>query len=74
MRDKSKDDKKPLESFFEILEKEEIVFYLKFSILYWPANDKEYLLKSTVNYDIGKNKVVAIDKLNTSIIQCLQKR
>lgn len=58
---KSKGNQEPLESFFTFLEKEEIVLHLKFSILYRPANDKEKLFKSTVNYEIGKNKVVAID-------------
>ena len=61
IRIESKDNQEPLESFFRLLENEETVFHLKFNILYRPANDKKKLFKSTVNYKIGKNKVVAID-------------
>lgn len=57
---RSKDNQEPLESFFTFLEEEKIL-HLKLSILYRPANDKENLFKSTVNYEIGKNKVAAVE-------------
>lgn len=57
-----KDNSEPLDSFMTLLEKKDKVFSLKISILYRSGNDKGELFKSTVNYEIGKNKVVSIQK------------
>lgn len=59
---KRKKNRQPLENFIKLIDNEDKVLQLKFSILYRPGNDKEKLFKSTVHYEIGKNKVMPIKK------------
>lgn len=57
---RGKDNQEPLENFIKLLDTEDRMFRLKFSILYRPGNDMDKLFKSTVHYEIGKNKVMPI--------------
>jgi hypothetical protein len=57
---RGKNNKEPLENFIKILNTEDKMFRLRFSILYRPANDTDKLFKSTVQYEIGKNKVMPL--------------
>jgi len=59
---KKKDDRKPLEKIIKSIDNEDMVFQLKSSIRYRPGNDKEKLFKSTIHYEIRKNKVLPIQK------------
>jgi len=57
---KKKDNLQPLEKIINSIDNEGVVFKLKFSIRYRPGNDNEKLFKSTIHYEIRKNKVIPI--------------
>lgn len=58
---RQKDNQEPLTNFLKLLDTEDRMFQLRLSFLYRPVNDIEKIYKSTVHFEIGKNKVMPIE-------------